>query len=945
MNPGIQGLQQLRAEAPTGSHVVQFYRSDDFLLDQVARFLRPGLAAGGPAIVICTPAHRDALLPRLGSLARADLLLLDAEETLARFMVGDSPDPGLFDAVVGRAVRAAASRGQPVWAFGEMVAILVARGIPQAAIRLEQLWNELGAKTPLSLLCAYPIAAFASHGGSDALQAACATHTELTPPQDQPEDDPQALRQYIAVLQQRSAALNLEVARRREAEKSLAHERAELADFLENAIEGLHRVAADGTILWANRAELEMLGYTAQEYIGRNIADFHVDAPVIQDILDRSLRGEPIMFQEARLRHRDGSIRHVLIHSNSRHEGGRLLYTRCFTRDVTDRVELAAERHRASEARRLTQEVLEQRTLQQATIARLGQEALASRDLARTLDLLVREAGAALGLDLCTVLELGADRTAFTVRAGFGWPAGVVGKATISARSDSQAGYTLLASAPVVSPDLRSEARFTVQPLLLEHGAVSGMSVILHGQQEPWGVLGAHSRKARAFSEDDVNFLQAVANLMASAIERDRVESTLRRRSLQQAAVAQLGQRALTSPRLDPLFAEAVRDVAQTLEVEFCKVLQLEPDRQVLRLRAGVGWDADLVGTAQVPAGMDSQAGFTLNSQGPVIVSDLRTETRFRGPALLHDHGIVSGMSVVIPGGDHPFGVLGAHSRAARVFTKDDINFLQAVANLLAAAVERHRAERELRRHRDDLEGLVEERTALLAATNRELEAFSYTISHDLRAPLRGIDGLSKLLTRKHGDALPPEAKEMLRLVGDGAVRMGSLIESVLSLSRLGRVSLTHVPVDVSGMATSILGSLQAGDPHRKVAWTVEPGLRAVGDEGLLRLMLENLLGNAWKFTGRTEAPRITVAREAGGFRVEDNGAGFDMAHARELFQPFHRLHAPDEFEGSGIGLATVNRIVRRHGGRVWAQGTPGKGATFCVMLPQEPPAAVASSN
>lgn len=928
------GLQQVEASV---SHAVQFYRSDDFLLDQVARFVRRGLATGAPAIVICTPDHREGLLPRLGLLGAANLLVLDAEETLSRFMVGDMPDEALFHASVGSAVEAAGASGDKVWAFGEMVALLAGRGMHPAALRLEQLWTELGAKVPMSLLCAYPISVFSSEHGSETLRAACEVHTELSLPQDQPESDPQELRRYIAVLQQRSAALNLEVARRRRAQDELAKEREELADFMDNAIEGLHRVGPDGTILWANRAELEMLGYAAEEYIGRNIVEFHADPDVIQDMLERSRRGEPIKFQEARLKHKDGSLRHAIIHSNSRHEDGRLLYTRCFTRDVTDRVRLAAERDRADQVQRRTERALEQRTLQQATIAKLGQEALASRDLNQTLDVLVREAAGALGLDLCTVLELGIDRSHFLLRAGVGWPPGVVGHVTISARTDSQAGYTLSAAGPVVSNDLAAETRFIVQPLLLQHGAVSGMSVVLNGKHEPWGVLGVHTRHRRDFSDEDVNFLQAVASLMASAIERDRVETTLRRRSLQQAVVAQFGQRALSGPPLGLLFDEAVRDIAATLEVELCKVLELDPDRHEFLLRAGIGWRPDLVGSARVPAGMDSQAGFTLNSQGPIIVTDFRKETRFGGPMLLHDHGVVSGMSVVIPGGDRPFGVLGAHTRSRRPFTKDDINFLQAMANLLAAAIARDHAERELRRHRDDLEGLVEERTALLAATNRELEAFSYTISHDLRAPLRGIDGLSKLLQRKHADALPPEAKEMLRMVGEGAVRMGNLIESVLSLSRLGRVNLKHVPVDISSVAADVLAGLARNDPGRSVECSVEPGLRAVGDEGLLRLMLENLLGNAWKFTGRTPQARIVVAREAGGFRVEDNGAGFDMAHARELFQPFHRLHLAEEFEGTGIGLATVSRIVRRHGGRVWAQGMPGKGATFHIALPQDP--------
>ncbi|HUR63850.1 MAG TPA: ATP-binding protein [Candidatus Thermoplasmatota archaeon] len=246
---------------------------------------------------------------------------------------------------------------------------------------------------------------------------------------------------------------------------------------------------------------------------------------------------------------------------------------------------------------------------------------------------------------------------------------------------------------------------------------------------------------------------------------------------------------------------------------------------------------------------------------------------------------------------------------------------------------ERHAMEEQLRQHRLNLETMVQRRTAQLLEANRELEAFSYTVSHDLRSPLRSIDGFSRILLAKHGKDLPQEARAMLGMLGDGAIRMGNLIESILALSRLSRVELANGPVDLSAMAQAILRELQAKEPDRHVEWEVAPGLRATGDAGLLRLALENLLQNAWKFTGAKATARISVraadTRDGRAFVVADDGAGFDMALADELFQPFHRLHTPSEFEGTGIGLATVNRIVRRHGGRIWAEAEVGRGARF----------------
>ncbi|MEA3202432.1 MAG: hypothetical protein QOI63_98, partial [Thermoplasmata archaeon] len=413
---------------------------------------------------------------------------------------------------------------------------------------------------------------------------------------------------------------------------------------------------------------------------------------------------------------------------------------------------------------------------------------------------------------------------------------------------------------------------------------------------------------------------------------RRRLESQLESRNRQQTTVAALGQHALSLPSLDGLLSVVAQEVATTLEVEFCKILELTPSGD-FRLRAGVGWRPGLVGAAIVEAG-HSQAGFTLQSDAPVVVADLRTETRFTGPSLLHEHGVTSGMSVILKGSRGPFGVLGAHTRAARAFTRDDIHFLQAVANLLATAIERSRVEEELRLHRETLESMVEQRTAALQEAVRELEAFSYTVSHDLRTPLRSIDGFSRLLLRRHAAALPPEAQAMLEAVGDGAIQMGHLIESVLALFRVGRAELARQELDLSAMATGILRQRAGMAPGRRVAWDIEPGLVASGDRDLVHLALETQLGNAWKFTARTPAARITLRREGEAFCVADNGAGFEMALAKELFQPFHRLHTPDAFEGTGIGLATVARIIRRHGGSVWAEAETDKGARFFFTLP-----------
>jgi light-regulated signal transduction histidine kinase (bacteriophytochrome) len=238
---------------------------------------------------------------------------------------------------------------------------------------------------------------------------------------------------------------------------------------------------------------------------------------------------------------------------------------------------------------------------------------------------------------------------------------------------------------------------------------------------------------------------------------------------------------------------------------------------------------------------------------------------------------------------------------------------------------------------------------AALRLSNQELEAFSYSVSHDLRSPLNTIDGFSRLLakqlaTQSAGDAGDAGEKvaHYLSRIQAGVAQMGQLIEDLLSLSQVTRAQLRTEPVDLSVMAHSLLDDWQARQPERQVAVHVESGLQAEADGRLVRVVMENLLSNAWKFTSQRPPAqaeiRIGQTMDAVGlpvFFVQDNGAGFDMAYADKLFSPFQRLHAVSEFSGTGIGLATVSRVIKRHGGSLWAEAIPGAGATFFFTLPR----------
>lgn len=256
----------------------------------------------------------------------------------------------------------------------------------------------------------------------------------------------------------------------------------------------------------------------------------------------------------------------------------------------------------------------------------------------------------------------------------------------------------------------------------------------------------------------------------------------------------------------------------------------------------------------------------------------------------------------------------------------DEVGRLRGFAKITRDITERKNAEEQILR-----------RSAELDAANKELETFAYSVSHDLRAPLRSIDGFSQALLEDYAPQLDSTGKDYLQRVRAAAQRMAILIDDLLGLSRVTRAELHREPIDLTQLALDVGSELRSGQPARNVEFIVAPSLSAEGDSRLMRIVLENLLGNSWKFTSNLERPRVEFARSANNgrnvFFVRDNGAGFNQAYAQRLFGAFQRLHGMNEFPGSGIGLATVQRIIHRHGGKIWAEGAVNRGATFYFTL------------
>jgi PAS domain S-box-containing protein len=516
----------------------------------------------------------------------------------------------------------------------------------------------------------------------------------------------------------------------------------ELADFFEHGAVGMHWVSPDGHILRANQAELALLGYSREEYVGQPIAQFHVDQEVIEDILRRLSANETLHNYEARLRCKDGSIKHVLIDSNVFWENGQFIHTRCFTRDISAAKQREEEHRQHEEA------------LRQST--RLKQAILDS------------------------------------------------------------ANYTIIATDP--------------QGVILKFNAAA----------QRW--LG--------YSAEEV------VGKVTPAVIHDLNEIVQR---------AQVLSKELGVP-IEPGF-----------EVFVAKARQGIPDENEWTYIRKDG------------------------SRFPVLLSIT---------ALHDEQGELTGF-------------LGIGS---------DITLEKRLEE------ERKQAEEEIRTLNAELEDRVAKRTMQLEAANKELEAFSYSVSHDLRAPLRSIDGFSQVLVEDYCEKLDDEGKDYLQRIRAAAQRMAQLIDDLLNLSRVTRSDMRRERVDLSALAKTITTDLQQAQPNQAVACIIAPGLVADGDAHLLRIVLENLFSNAWKFTARHPRAHIEFGsiRQPDGrlaYFVRDDGAGFDMAYADKLFGAFQRLHGITEFPGTGIGLATVQRIIQRHGGRIWAEAALEKGATFYFTL------------
>jgi PAS domain S-box-containing protein len=430
------------------------------------------------------------------------------------------------------------------------------------------------------------------------------------------------------------------------------------------------------------------------------------------------------------------------------------------------------------------------------------------------------------------------------------------------------------------------------------HASASLMYVPVRKDSTAIGLLSLQSYAPDAYNEGDLATLQALADHCGGALERIRAEAALQE----------------SNERLRLALATGKMGT-WTRELEGQGRMLWSPELEaILGLRPGEfpGTEAALYEFIHPDDRKLVRQAF---NKAIEIKSDYEVEFRF------------------LPR-DRPAGWMLGRGRAYY----DAVGRPVRLAGVAIDITARKLAELEISKLNAELEQRVQERTAQLEATNQELEAFAYSVSHDLRAPLRGIRGFSEVLLECHAGQLDAEGQELLRRACESSNRMSHLIDDLLKLSRIGRSELHWQLVNLTALAELVAAELRKAEPERTVEIVIGPTLQAGGDERLLGVLLDNLLGNAWKFTSQRRDARIEfgfAAKPEPAFFVRDNGVGFDMAHADKLFGVFQRLHSSEEFPGTGIGLATVRRIVKRHGGRVWAEGIVKQGATFYFTLPE----------
>jgi PAS domain S-box-containing protein/excisionase family DNA binding protein len=911
-------------------HLVQFYDSDAFLVDGVSAFIGAAVRAGEAALVVATPVHRQALEQRLlaygldlaAAQAAGRYMSLDAAETLARFMVDGMPDADQFAVVVGGVIARLLAATPRLRVFGEMVALLANGGNRAAAVRLEELWNDLQQVRTFSLFCGYPMQQLGGERLADFVDNVCGEHSRVVPAEsyaalDRSDDRMRA----IALLQQKARSLELEIAERERTEHALRRSEAELRDFLEQGLLGLHWVGADGKIVWANQAELDLLGYAADEYVGHHISEFYVDQGVAEDVLGRLAKHETIREHEVRLRCKDGSIKYVLVSSNVLWDGDTFVHTRCFTVDITGR------------------KLAEQRLAVQYSVTRTLSEAQTLAAAARPILACVCET---LGWEVGGLWLV--DHHADVLRCREFWHVPHVELAAFEVVSRAQAlaagiglpGRVWANGQPASIDDVLADANFARAKQAASAGLHAAFAFPISVGNEVLGVLDFFSRELKQPDADVLALMGGIGGQIGQFVERKRAEASadLERRRLRElfrrvpAAVALLRGREHVFEFANPVYVETVgrSDADDLLGKSVREALPQVASQGYLDLldrvyRTGEPFvDRELCMSIYRAGSTTPQVAFL-----DTLLEPIRDEDGWVDGILVHAVDVTE-----------------------QVRAREQVEELaRQLEDQLESHMHVNRGLREMAQARDRA---VADLQQLLAARDE----FLSSAAHDLKNPLANMKAQAQLLQRRVARAGSVQAERVLAglaSIDASATKMTSLVDELLDTARmeLGQpIELRRRPTDLVALVRRSAAEHQQTTERHRIRVEAVPALVGEWDPQRLDRVLTNLIENAIKYSPAGGEILLTVQQEGDSavLSVRDHGLGIPAADQPHIFERFRRgTNVRGSIGGTGIGLAGVRSLVESHGGTIGFESEEGSGSTFSVWLPLGSPAEEASAS
>ncbi|PYO57965.1 MAG: hypothetical protein DMD83_06450, partial [Candidatus Rokuibacteriota bacterium] len=632
-------------------------------------------------------------------------------------------------------------------------------------------------------------------------------------------------------------------------------------------------------------------------------------------------------------RHVDRSVQRIVAEADRLGRGETPRQVPSLIREVG---ELSGSLVAAGRERARVDDDLRNQASRQAALAEFGRRALAGGDLDRLMSDAVTLVAETLRAEFVALLEQLPDGAALRLRAGVGVPAEMIGVFTLPANAQTPSGQTIRSQEPVFIADTRQQSDFPVPPYVRERGIVSSVTVVVGGAEAPWGVLGAYATRPRAFAREEGTFLQAVANALGVLMERSRAEQE-RARYAERLEILHEIDRTLIANEAPVAIAEAVlwrlrdllgvpRAIVNLFDLAAGEVEWLAAvGRKRMRLGPGIRYplwlagdiealrrgEPQLIEVSSLPAGPDADA---------LRASGLRV---YLVVPMLAGSELIGSVSI---------------GREQGPFPEEMVGIAKEVAVQLAIAITQARLHEQVRGQALELEKRVEERTRELEEANREMEAFTYTVSHDLKAPLRGLVGFAHALDEDYADGLDDTGRRYLATIRDSATRMGQLIDDLLRYARVERRVTERRLVLLKPMLDQLLADFTGEMDARHLTVTEDLAVSEVmAEREGLREALANLLSNAVKFSP-ARGGTISVRSYRDGDRVViavgDQGIGFDMTYHDRIFGIFERLHRQEEYPGTGVGLAIVRKVAERHGGRAWADSEIGRGSVFYFAVP-----------